>query len=598
MKTTRVLIPALTLVATALLVAQETPGQPPKREPAPPAPPAETPPAPAPKPEPTEAFPAPGDPAPPATPAPTPAPPATTPAPAPTPTPPAPTPTPPAPTPTPPATTPAPTPAPTPTPAAPAPAPAPAIQPLPPVANPAAVVVPEAKSDPAIGMGTITGTRVSARGRATIFSDLVFRFNQNEPVTILEEINLASPKAGEPRKWYRVQMPHDTGAWVHGDFLDKSFTKTINNVELTFAPVKASRLNVRGGPGENHPVLARLSQGASVKLSGQRKGKWVEVFAPANASVFVASQFVQIQSVAAAQVPAVNPGAGVEIPGSPAAAPATPGNDGGTTVTIPLESFGKPEAVSPEGVPIKRAETPGSATTPATPEVTKPATPEVAQPVVPPAEVVEVTPPSTPVTPATPEVTAPISPVVPEETVKPEEPIVPAQPAEPAQVTEVNPNLPPASTVKPGEGELPVRIVTREGVVRRTLHIQAPSGYVLEHVDTGKKINFLMLDHPTLKLNWFEGQRVLVSGEEAIDIRHVNTPVLKIQTLKGDLSKDAVEKITIARAEEAKEAVEKKAEEPKEQEEQPAPEKEETPSEEESPAPTEPSEDEDKPEAN
>ena len=39
MKTTRVLIPALTLAATALLVAQETPGQPPKREPAP-APPA------------------------------------------------------------------------------------------------------------------------------------------------------------------------------------------------------------------------------------------------------------------------------------------------------------------------------------------------------------------------------------------------------------------------------------------------------------------------------------------------------------------------------------------------------------------------------
>ena len=551
MKTTRVLIPALTLAATALLVAQETPGQPPKREPAP-APPAESTPAPAPKPEPTEAFPAPGDPKPPATPAPTPAPPTVAPA---------------------------------------APAPTPGVQPQPPVVdNDPAVNLKEAKADPAIGLGTITGSRVSARGRATIFSDLVFQFNENEPVTILEEINLASPKAGEPRKWYRVQMPHDTGAWVHGSFLEKTFNKTVNNVELAFAPVKATRLNVRGGPGENHPILARLSQGTTVRLSGQRKGDWVEVFAPANASVFVASQFVKIQNVAAVQVPAVNPGAGVEIPAQPGT-PAQPGNDnGGTTITIPLESFNKPEAVSPEGVPIKRAENPNAPGTPGTPEVAKPATPEVA---VPPAEVVEVTPPATPAVPATPEavkpeVTQPATPEVPAETVKPEAP---------EKVAETNPNLPPASTVKPGEEAPPVRIVTREGVVRRTLHIQAPSGYILEHIESGKKINFLMLDHPTLKLNWFEGQRVLVSGEEAIDIRHVNTPVLKIKTLKGDLSREAVEQITIARAEQAKDAAEEKAEESKEDDQQPAP-KEESPEEEseEQPAPAERSEEEEQPE--
>jgi hypothetical protein len=132
--------------------------------------------------------------------------------------------------------------------------------------------------------------------------------------------------------------------------------------------------------------------------------------------------------------------------------------------------------------------------------------------------------------------------------VKPSKPVPTLKPVEPTKVAEANSNLPPASTEKPGTNEPPIRIVTREGYVRRTLEIQAPSGYVLEHIESGKKINYLLLNHPTLKLNWFIGKRVLVSGQEAIDARHANTPVLKVKTLKGEVSKEALTRIATTQA--------------------------------------------------
>ena len=139
MKPTRTLIPVLTLAAGTILIAQNNPGQP-------------------------EPFPAPGDPLP------------TAPVPA----------------------------KPAPVPAKPAPStitiPAPiAIAPAAPATK---APTPEARQqpivDPSIGLGIVNGTRVSARGKATIFSELVFQFQKDEALNILEEITLDNPKAGEP----------------------------------------------------------------------------------------------------------------------------------------------------------------------------------------------------------------------------------------------------------------------------------------------------------------------------------------------------------------------------------------------------------------
>jgi len=530
MKTTRILIPVLTLAAASLLMAQATPGSTP-------APKGNTP-APAPPPAPPEAFPAPGDPLP-AAPAPQ-APAAVPPAPAPA-------------APVTPAIIPNPPPAVLPPtvvgPTVPAPAGGQLIVPNPLATTPAPAVanpVNEPRADPFIGAGTINGVHVSARGKATIFSSLVFQFTKNEPVNIFEEILLKKPKASEPRIWLRVQMPQDTGVWVHGQFLSAPFTQNIINaqgqaVPVKYAQVTANRLNIRGHAGENHPVLGRLEKGATVRLSTNKKGKWVELFAPANASVYVAAQFVTrvplnqgvvevpgpgqsavIPPVTVNPIPPVAGGTQTPAPVGPVlpptpVGPTSPTTPAETIVTIPSKAFGQPNGVTENGVPIKQATKP-KGINPTTPG--QPTTPSI----------VEVKP------------TEPITPT------PPVQPIQPVEPIKVAKVIETNPNLPPASTQKPGATEPPVRIVTREGIVRRTRAPQAPSGYILEHLESGKKINYLLLNHATLKLNWFIGQRVLVSGQEAIDARQANTPVLKVKTLKGDVSPKAIKELTLAQA--------------------------------------------------
>ena len=49
--------------------------------------------------------------------------------------------------------------------------------------------------------------------------------------------------------------------------------------------------------------------------------------------------------------------------------------------------------------------------------------------------------------------------------------------------------------------------------------------------------------------------------QEAIDVRHANTPVLKVKTLKGEVSKEALARITVTQSKEPEQAAEDKTEE-------------------------------------
>ena len=353
-------------------------------------------------------------------------------------------------------------------------------------------------------MGVITGTRVSARGKATVHSQLVFRFGQNEPVNLLEEITLAAPKAGEPRKWYRVQVPLDAGLWVHHQFLHNQRIVTIVGNDgkpspHTYASVKPNRLNVRGGAGDAFPVLGQLPQGTDVALTGAQKGKWLEIFAPGNCSVYVASQFVkrangnvanivEVPTLPVQPQPDIQPQPpiilplqpGTIAPSVPGAAPAVPAE---TTITVDPKTFGNPSGTTtPGGIGIL-------------PKPPKPTAPAITKPI---------------------------------------EPAKPAVPTKPVQVAKANPNLPPPSKPVVDKNGAPIRIVTREGIVHRTLSLSAPSRYVLEHLESGKTINFLITQHPALekKMEKLLGRRILVSGQEAMDARNQHTPVLIIKTLK------------------------------------------------------------------
>ena len=78
----------------------------------------------------------------------------------------------------------------------------------------------------------------------------------------------------------------------------------------------------------------------------------------------------------------------------------------------------------------------------------------------------------------------------------------------------------------------PPRIVQREGLVRSTLSIQAPTKYELVSTENFKAINYLFTTATNLDLSRYKGLHIIVTGEEGLDERWKNTPVLTIQQIR------------------------------------------------------------------
>lgn len=76
------------------------------------------------------------------------------------------------------------------------------------------------------------------------------------------------------------------------------------------------------------------------------------------------------------------------------------------------------------------------------------------------------------------------------------------------------------------------RIVSHEGVVRSSWSIQAPSPFLLVNPRTGATINYLYTTSTNLDLRKYKGLRIVVTGEEGLDARWKNTPVLTIQRIQ------------------------------------------------------------------
>ncbi len=105
------------------------------------------------------------------------------------------------------------------------------------------------------------------------------------------------------------------------------------------------------------------------------------------------------------------------------------------------------------------------------------------------------------------------------------EPVTPPAPT-PVKLAVVAPpvlvdtNLPP-----------PPRIVTHEGWVRDSVSIVAPTYLELYDPATGKAIDYLYSKTPLLSVARYNGMHVAVTGEEAMDARWKDTPVLTIQKI-------------------------------------------------------------------
>jgi uncharacterized protein YgiM (DUF1202 family) len=367
-------------------------------------------------------------------------------------------------------------------------------------------------------IAVVNDNRVNVRGQATLNSEVITQLKKGEKVAILEEIAVAKPKKGEPAKWYRIALPANTPVWVNAGFVKDN-------------TVASAKLNVRTGPGENFSVIARLEKGATVKEI-RTVGDWKEIEAPANASAFVAADLLQRQEAAsdkavlaetkpAAPAPAVasRPKQGKSAPKAAPSVPATVPAPA-PVETVKVESPPAPVTASPD-VTAKRAPSP----TPKPAEVAaapvapapEPARPIVSEPIVTPVA-------STP--PPEPEKKGFFSRVFGKssktnatETAKskPAAKVAKAKAATPAPVVDTEP--------------APVRVVTREGIVRRSFNVQTPSYYALESTDSGKIINYLFTTNTNLPWGALKDRTVTVTGQEAIDKRWPNTPVLTIETL-------------------------------------------------------------------
>ncbi len=94
-------------------------------------------------------------------------------------------------------------------------------------------------------------------------------------------------------------------------------------------------------------------------------------------------------------------------------------------------------------------------------------------------------------------------------------------------------NAPTETPAEPGVVEPPPkRIVEHEGVVRGFTSIQAPSHFALINPETGRIVDYLHTTSRELDLNRYKGLRIVVTGEEALDERWPNTPVITIQRIQ------------------------------------------------------------------
>jgi len=91
---------------------------------------------------------------------------------------------------------------------------------------------------------------------------------------------------------------------------------------------------------------------------------------------------------------------------------------------------------------------------------------------------------------------------------------------------------PPAEPAVTAPIETVRKVVSREGIIRGSVSIQAPTYFELRSLDTGKTIDYVYSPSTNLVLKFYKGHRVVVTGEELLDERWPNTPVLVIDALQ------------------------------------------------------------------
>ena len=287
------------------------------------------------------------------------------------------------------------------------------------------------------------------------------------------------------------------------------------------AVVDAINVNVRGKATLNSEVIAKLTKGDTVtvlddvtleKPAADEPVKWARISFPASGHIWVHAMFIDASNKTVLPNK-LNLRAG-------------PGEN--FSVLGLLHKGDAVKEISTRGDWVE-IEAPANAyafiaaqylkqETPAAPAEPPPAPPAVAA-ASPPAMPLQ----ETPVLPEPVVAPAPAAPT-PAET--------PATPSAPVATPAVTPEPAPAPTEPTPAEPPPKRIVQHEGIVRNTWSIQAPTPYALVSPDTGETIDYLYTTSSNLNLKRYKGLRIIVTGEEGLDARWANTPVITIQRIQ------------------------------------------------------------------
>jgi hypothetical protein len=373
-------------------------------------------------------------------------------------------------------------------------------------------------------------------------SEVIFQLSKERRITVLEDV--AGPRVdGSEGMWSRIVIPSGTPLWVFADFVDP------DSGEVT-----VDLLNIRAGKGEEHAILGKLLMGDRVE-SLAREGDWLKIKAPIGAYGYVASEYLETVKlrVGSADGPASDDGAAApEGPASQPALAADAGVPGAVESPVgPISEDGPLPAAEPEandGMPTL-AMISESPTAPGEPP--PPATVFLAEsPVGEAAPVVAASSSSSSSTPETSEGVA-----VPDAGAEPSLVLAPVTAEEPSPSTPAsgplaeNPATPPEQAVVSVEPVAPVpleavvavdsrpeapvrrRIAIREGIVKRTLSIQAPGAFELCHSATGDRLVYLHPAEAKMDLKRFHRRRVRVRGQEFIDPRWPNCAVLFVERI-------------------------------------------------------------------
>ena len=271
------------------------------------------------------------------------------------------------------------------------------------------------------------------------------------------------------------------------------------------ALVKADNVNVRGKASFVGEVITKLKKGERITIleeitlkSPQKDepAKWYRIAMPANTPVWIHAGFVNTNaSTISSKKLNVRSG---------------PGENYSVVAVLQKDDTVKEIRRVNDWVEI---ETPANAYAFVSTELIARQAAPTPLPPTPPAETVVVTDPKNVVPQPVPQEPAKTPPIT-------TEPVV----AMPPPYTGIPPKEPVAQP-------LPKRFVRRDGIVKSSLNIQAPSPYVLVSAENGQPIDYLINRTADVDLKLFLGFRVTVGGEEALDRRWKNTPVLYVDSL-------------------------------------------------------------------